>query len=392
MDFDYDSLEESLQNVDLYLVLGVDYNATQKQIKKAYRKKAKLLHPDKHRGVSASELKSINEEMCLLNAVYAVLSDPSRKKKYDNAYSATFQELKGPYEKIQELDYLLKSGQITEEEYRRIWEEQMPEEADAVCDYDSEIHNAGSRFSEAFNKKFMKTRAEDPNDFGYGKYGEELAPRSKDTSYTTAVENSDLKKPKKIFKSKKFDISRFNHTFDKYRKETSWDLVPTDGPEGIDASSEVGFATKVSSFNGLLIVGTDPEKGYNSTNKTVGYADYQESFDQTENPEDYQEEPEEIIAEYRDQLHEETKRLNSSEFKKRVESVEEDRSEQIEPQQTQEEYYQKKRKKLKKEKKKHRKFVERYANQFKPGLIHKAFGGLLESSDTKASTELFYGN
>ena len=63
---------------DYYKTLGVPRTATQAEIKKAFRKLARESHPDKHAGDKAAErrFKEINE-------ANAVLSDPSKRAKYD---------------------------------------------------------------------------------------------------------------------------------------------------------------------------------------------------------------------------------------------------------------------------------------------------------------------
>ena len=62
---------------DYYLLLGCPRNATQKQIKQAYRKQALLFHPDKNTEEGSDEkFKEILE-------AYEVLSDDKRKKAYD---------------------------------------------------------------------------------------------------------------------------------------------------------------------------------------------------------------------------------------------------------------------------------------------------------------------
>jgi len=63
---------------DYYEILGVDKNATQEQIKKAYRKLAKKYHPDTHPGDSVSE-----EKFKEANEAYQVLGDEGKRKKYD---------------------------------------------------------------------------------------------------------------------------------------------------------------------------------------------------------------------------------------------------------------------------------------------------------------------
>ena len=63
---------------DYYEVLGVDKNADEAAIKRAYRTLAKKYHPDMNPGDKEAErkFKEVNE-------AYAVLSDPDKKAKYD---------------------------------------------------------------------------------------------------------------------------------------------------------------------------------------------------------------------------------------------------------------------------------------------------------------------
>jgi molecular chaperone DnaJ len=67
---------------DYYKVLGVAKDASQADIKKAYRKLARELHPDANPGNAAAEsrFKDVSE-------AYDVLSDESRRKEYDEARS-----------------------------------------------------------------------------------------------------------------------------------------------------------------------------------------------------------------------------------------------------------------------------------------------------------------
>lgn len=65
------------KNLDYYDVLGLDRNATQDEINKAYRKLSKKYHPDLNHEPGAEEkFKEINE-------AYETLSDPDKKAQYD---------------------------------------------------------------------------------------------------------------------------------------------------------------------------------------------------------------------------------------------------------------------------------------------------------------------
>jgi molecular chaperone DnaJ len=63
---------------DLYEVLGISRNASQEEIKKAYRRLAIQYHPDKNPGDKTSE-----EKFKEIAEAYAILSDPNKKARYD---------------------------------------------------------------------------------------------------------------------------------------------------------------------------------------------------------------------------------------------------------------------------------------------------------------------
>ncbi|XP_055594405.1 dnaJ homolog shv [Uranotaenia lowii] len=71
-------LEEASAGRDFYKILGVRKTANKNEIKKAYRKLAKELHPDKNK-----DDPNASEKFQDLGAAYEVLSDEDKRKLYD---------------------------------------------------------------------------------------------------------------------------------------------------------------------------------------------------------------------------------------------------------------------------------------------------------------------
>ena len=64
--------------VDYYKILGVDKTIPQKDVKRAYLKRAKLFHPDLHPDDPKAKAK-----FQALNEAYDVIGDPEKRRKYD---------------------------------------------------------------------------------------------------------------------------------------------------------------------------------------------------------------------------------------------------------------------------------------------------------------------
>lgn len=81
-----------MANENYYDILGISRDASQSEIKKAYRTKAKVYHPDINASVDAQS------KMKQINVAYDTLSDPGKKERYD--YS-----LSNPHVKMNQMYY-----------------------------------------------------------------------------------------------------------------------------------------------------------------------------------------------------------------------------------------------------------------------------------------------
>ena len=71
---------------DYYEVLGVDKNADEATLKKAYRQLAKKYHPDVNPGDKEAEAKFKEA-----TEAYSILSDPDKRRQYDQFGHAAFE-------------------------------------------------------------------------------------------------------------------------------------------------------------------------------------------------------------------------------------------------------------------------------------------------------------
>lgn len=68
---------------DYYAILGLERSASADDVKKAYRRLSKELHPDKHKGD-----RGVEEKFKEVNEAYEVLSNPQKRQMYDQFGSA----------------------------------------------------------------------------------------------------------------------------------------------------------------------------------------------------------------------------------------------------------------------------------------------------------------
>lgn len=80
-----------MNSKDYYGLLGIDKNATENDIKKAYRKLAMEFHPD----INADE--DAEEKFKAIGEAYAVLSDRQKRQVYDFTGNTDFTGFPGGY-------------------------------------------------------------------------------------------------------------------------------------------------------------------------------------------------------------------------------------------------------------------------------------------------------
>src|ERR1700733_3938173 len=81
--------------IDYYKILGLNTNATEKDVKASYRKLARKYHPD----LNPNDAEA-NKKFQQINEANEVLSDAEKRKKYD-AYGENWQHAEA-YEKAQQ--------------------------------------------------------------------------------------------------------------------------------------------------------------------------------------------------------------------------------------------------------------------------------------------------
>ena len=84
--------------MEYYLILDIPQNANLEEIKRAYRKKALLYHPDRNLNKETSEDYELKFKK--VSEAYQILSDPVAREKYDtfNFIPSEEQQFDCPFE------------------------------------------------------------------------------------------------------------------------------------------------------------------------------------------------------------------------------------------------------------------------------------------------------
>jgi len=77
--------QEGPSPLSLYRVLGVDDEASDKEIRKAFLEKVRECHPDRHTEAEVEHLERMETRMKEVTSAYSVLSDAQSRAEYDKA-------------------------------------------------------------------------------------------------------------------------------------------------------------------------------------------------------------------------------------------------------------------------------------------------------------------
>lgn len=101
---------------DYYEILGVDWHASQTEIKTAYRKQSMKWHPDRNHGLDVTTM------MQDINEAYAILKDESKRERYNQEYirfmnygKSYHEEYKSSVNSFHTYDYDVKDENLKED-------------------------------------------------------------------------------------------------------------------------------------------------------------------------------------------------------------------------------------------------------------------------------------
>jgi len=157
---------------DYYSTLGVHKNASEEDIKRAFRKLARQYHPDVNPGDETAE-----ERFKEINEAYEVLSDPEKRQKYDQ-FGSQWKQYREAGGRPEDFNW----GQWTAQPGgQRVYTQQVsPEEFE-------ELFGGGLRgFSDFFETLFGGSRREAPR--GFREYDYTPRPqRGRDQEHTVRI-------------------------------------------------------------------------------------------------------------------------------------------------------------------------------------------------------------
>lgn len=201
---------ENANQTDFYQILGVDENATYREIKKKYLKLSLLYHPDKCEG---------KEEMYTkINLAYKVLSNPENRRKYNQSLATTFNQFKDQdrdteYHINQEFQKQEVDGttKFDREKFLQLFEQQRSAKSNNQPEYFQENDQTRSIQPMTENQADTLTKVNQVD------LGERLQQRSQDLDQFRQKQNTSLT-------SESHDLDQFNFVFSRIKELQRRDL------------------------------------------------------------------------------------------------------------------------------------------------------------------------
>lgn len=216
---EYESKLQNFQQNDInpYKILDVSKTASMNEIKTAYKRKAKIYHPDRPNGNK--------EQFQLITMAFMLLIEKYKKTMEDKQFTTLKDESRKELEKQKNVG-------------RR------------------NVNMKGDRFNnKLFNKIYDENKLYNPNDEGYGNW-------MRDNEY-------DSDKIPKVF-SNDFNLNVFNSTFNERKTSNSQEIINYSQPKALSLVR--------GNFEEL---GGGAVGDYSSTNNKMNYADYKKAHTET---------------------------------------------------------------------------------------------------------------
>lgn len=206
------------KNIDPYKVLEVSNTASMNDIKAAYKRKAKIYHPDRMGGNQ--------QQFQLLTMAYMALIEKYKRMKQDKQFMT-----------------------LKEESQQQMKKQNKTQRKN--------VNMKGNNFNvRLFNKIYDENKLHDPNDEGYGKWMTE-------TEY-------DSDTTPKLFSSE-FNLNVFNNTFNDKKEQSSTEIMKYQEPQPISLVKQ----------NYQELGGTTTGDYSNGPDSKMGYTDYRKAHTQT---------------------------------------------------------------------------------------------------------------
>ena len=184
--------QTSRDSEDFYALLGVPFGATAQEIRKAYRAKALLLHPDKQHGDEKQKKRAAELFMAVQKAKEVLLDDKARA-----AYDSVVRARKAREEQERQMDEKLRQMVVQlERREAAVPRDPAAEEREARRRLEAEIQRLREEgklgvHSEQEQQQQTTTRAEKRRREGSGTEGENQPKTARRAPVTRIVEDFD---------------------------------------------------------------------------------------------------------------------------------------------------------------------------------------------------------